>query len=147
MSDDLLDPDAVHAALLGRVQALEAMLLLEVSENLDGRILHRRSGALAASVTASVDDEGDILSATIASSGVPYAAIQEYGGHTAAHEIVAVKGRVLAFVTGGATHFAARVQHPGSNIPARAPFGTALETCADAILSGLKESVASALQD
>ena len=147
MSDDLLDPDAVHAALLARVEALEALLVLEVAENLDGRVLNRRSGMLAASVASSIEDDGDTLTATLASSGVPYAAIQEYGGHTAAHEIVAVKGRALAFVAGGALRFAVRVQHPGSNIPARAPFGSALESCAEAILSGLKDSVAAALQD
>ena len=147
MSEETFDAEAVHASLLAEVRALEAILLSEVGENLDGRVLQRRSGTLAASVSAEIDDEGDVLTATVASSGVPYAEIQERGGHTAAHEIVAVKGRVLAFVAGGKMRFAAHVLHPGSNIPARAPFAQALEGSAAAILSGLKDSVASVLQD
>ena len=146
MSEDAFDPDAVHAALAARVAALETMLRAAVDDNLDGRILTRRSGALAASVSAAIEDDGDMLTATVASDGVPYAAIQEYGGHTAAHEIAAVKGRVLAFVAGGVVRFAARVQHPGSAIPARAPFGQALDACADDIRSGLKDAVLAALQ-
>lgn len=147
MSDeDAFDAEHVHAALLARIEALDSMLLAEVAENLDGRVLQRRSGTLAASVVATVDDDGDVLTATVTSNGVPYAAIQEYGGRTAAHEIVATKAKVLAFLSGGAMRFARRVAHPGSTIPARAPFGQALDACADAILSDLKNGVLASLQ-
>ena len=51
--------------------------------------------------------------ASVASEGdVKYAAIQEYGGKTSAHEILPVKGQALAFLIGGAQLFARRVSIP-----------------------------------
>lgn len=146
-ADDLFDPDALHAALAAEIVAAEAVLLDAVGANLDGGVLVRRSGALLASVRSAIEDDGDVLALTVGSEGVPYAAIQEYGGHTAAHAIVATKARVLAFLTGGGMRFATRVAHPGSAIPARRPFGTALDAVASELTGGLKAAVTAALAD
>ena len=63
-----------------------------------------------------------MLTATIGSSGdVKYAAIQEYGGRTSAHEIVADKAQALAFLVGGALRFARARRASGLNDPARTP--------------------------
>lgn len=134
----LTDPTA---ALRDRAAALQQRLLDKIEVNLSGAVLESRSGALKASISADLDAVGDGVAVTIASSGVPYAAIQEHGGTTPPHDIVPVKARALAFAGG----FAARVHHPGSVIPARAPLGGALDALRDDIAFGLKDAVRAAL--
>ena len=88
--------------------------------------------------SAEILNDGDTLTATIGSVGdVKYAAIQEYGGHTAAHEIVPDKAQALAFIAGGSLRFARRVNHPGSSLPARAYLGASLEEARDEIVAAL----------
>ena len=106
---------------------LQQRLLAKVDANLSGDVLQTRSGALKASVAVALDIGTDQVAASITSEGVAYAAIQEYGGRTAAHDIVPVKAQALAFAGAGGSVFRRRVRHPGSVIPARAPFGSALE--------------------
>ena len=141
----MTDDDALLDAVRDKVADLQQRLLAKVEANLSGEVLQTRSGALKASVAASIDVGADEFVATITSDGVPYAAIQEYGGHTAAHDIVPVKARALAFAGSGGTVFARRVHHPGSVVPARAPFGSALEALRSEIGDGLKQAVAAAL--
>lgn len=131
----------VAAALATRAAALQERLLAKVEANLSGLVLAERSGALKASVAAELDAGPDGVTAAIVSTGVPYAAIQERGGTTPARDLVPVKAHALAFAGG----FAARVHHPGSVIPARAPFGTAFDALRDDIAAGLKEAVRAAL--
>lgn len=133
--------DAVALALGAKAEELQARLLSLVEANLDGRILQVRSGALKASVAAALAFSGDAVEAEVGSSGVPYAAIQEHGGRTAAHDIEPVKAKALAFAGVGGLVFARRVNHPGSTIPARAPFGSALDALRDEIAGGLKQAV------
>ena len=116
-----------------------------MTANLSGDVLRSRTGALKASVVSELSADATTVVATIASQGVPYAAIQEYGGRTPAHDIVPVKALALAFVGAGGLTFARRVHHPGSTIPARAPFGGALDALRDEIAGGLKEAVRNAL--
>ena len=73
-----------------------------------------------------------------------YAAIQEYGGKTSAHEILPAKGDVLAFVIGGVQHFARRVEHPGSLIPERSYLRSALDDMKDEILASLTDAATQA---
>jgi phage gpG-like protein len=113
------DTQAVYDALLGQADALRGALEARIQQKLSGEVLQTRSGALAASIISSIENDGSDTSVSISSTGVPYAAIQEFGGKTAAHDIVAVKGKVLAFSAGGNQVFAKSVHHPGSTIPAR----------------------------
>ena len=76
---------------------------------------------------------------------MPYAGILEYGGKTAAHDIVPSKARALAFFAGGTRRFARIVHHPGSTIRAFAYMGNALDDLQDEIESGLKDAVLDAL--
>ena len=96
------DAQAVQDALLSQADALRGALEARIQQKLSGEVLQARSGALAASTLSSIENDGSDLSVSISSAGVPYAAIQEFGGKTAAHDIVAVKGKVLAFSAGGA---------------------------------------------
>ena len=145
MSDMNLDPAAVEAALAERADQLRAMLGDLIKQNLSGDVLATRSGALLNSIETNLEDDGSQIIVTAASRGVPYAAILEYGGKTAAHDIVAVKAGALAFTAGGTQHFAKTVHHPGSTFKAYAYLGGALEGLADEIRSGLKTAVLQAL--
>jgi phage gpG-like protein len=78
---------------------------------------------------------------------VPYAAIQEYGGKTAAHEILPDKARVLAFALNGRQVFARRIQHPGSQIPERSYLRSALDEQGDDIAKDLTNVVTGLFHD
>jgi hypothetical protein len=63
-------------------------------------------------------------------------------GTGSAHEILPVKGDVLAFVAGDGQHFARRIEHPGSVIPERSYLRSSLEDMKDEILSALAGTAA-----
>jgi phage gpG-like protein len=131
--------------LLGQTDALRGALEARIQQKLSGEVLQIRSGALAASIISSIENDGSDTSVSISSTGVPYAAIQEFGGKTAAHDIVAVKAKALAFSAGGSQVFARSVQHPGSTIPARSYLGSSLAEMRDEIESGFKQAILEAL--
>jgi phage gpG-like protein len=141
----MIDADAIRQVIAGRVADLAQQLEAHVKDNLSGAVLNRRSGRLADSIVSGQDDDGAETIGFVSSQGVPYAAIQEYGGKTAAHEIIAVKAKALAFAGTGGVTFAKSVHHPGSLIPAHAYLGRALADMQDAIATDLKQSVLGAL--
>jgi hypothetical protein len=71
---------------------------------------------------------GDGLESSIGSN-VSYAAIHEFGGTTRPHKITAKNGRALSFMIGGKSVCVFSVNHPGSNIPARAPIRRGIADC------------------
>ena len=135
-------PAALQAALGAKADELASALAdLVRNDKLAGGVLNSRTGTLADSITATVTAEADGVLASVGSEGdVKYAAIQEYGGKTSAHEILPVKGKALAFVVGDAQHFARSVEHPGSVIPERSYLRSALEDMTDEILAGLADA-------
>ncbi|MGA2492030.1 MAG: hypothetical protein ABSF67_03665 [Roseiarcus sp.] len=143
--DDALDArldafaGALGDALAAKAETLAQALADAVKlDKLSGQVLAARSGALRDSIAAEVAADGDAIVAMVGSLGeLKYAAIQEYGGKTGAHEILPVKGKVLAFLVGGATRFAARVAHPGSTIPERSYLRATLDEESDAIVAAL----------
>jgi phage gpG-like protein len=137
-------PAALQAALSAKTTELAAALAdLVRNDKLSGSVLNTRTGALGESITANVTDESNAVIAWVGSEGdVKYAAIQEYGGKTSAHEILPVKANVLAFVAGDGQHFARRVEHPGSVIPERSYLRSALEDMKDEILAALADAAA-----
>ncbi|MFZ0495291.1 MAG: hypothetical protein WBE80_07345 [Methylocella sp.] len=145
MIDVEFDAQAVQDALLGQADALRGALEARIQQKLSGEVLQARSGALAASIISSIENDGSDISISISSTGVPYAAIQEFGGKTAAHDIVAVKAKALAFGMGGSQVFAKSVHHPGSTIPARSYLGSSLAELGDDIESGFKQAILEAL--
>lgn len=140
-----MDADNLAPTVRAKAEALQAELLAKVEANLSGGVLQVRSGALKASIVADLEANGGAVVARVASVGVPYAAIQEYGGRTAPHDIVPVKALALAFAGAGGPVFARRVHHPGSLIPAHHYLGGALDALRDDIAGGLKDSVRDAL--
>jgi phage gpG-like protein len=128
-------PDRVRLALAEKVDA-QAQSLFEqvVGANLSGGVLNARSGALRDSIQLEMSQQDGSIGADIFANGdAPYAAIQEFGGKTAAHEILSDKAKVLAFVMNGALAFARRIQHPGSQIPSRSYLRSALDEQSDDI--------------
>ena len=140
-----LDPDAVAQALADKADALRQELEAQVRANLTGAILRSRSGALLNSISSDLEDDGSTFAVSVESDDVAYAGILEYGGKTAAHDIVPSKAKALAFVTGGAQRFARIVHHPGSVIRAFAYMGSALDDLESEIEGGLKDTVLNSL--
>jgi phage gpG-like protein len=132
-------PAALVSELAAKAQELAGALADKVKhQKLVGEALESRSGALAASIAAEVAGDGEDVVATVGAFGdLKYAAIQEYGGKTGAHEILPSKGGVLAFVAEGAMHFARRVQHPGSLIPERSYLRSSLDEMSAEIVAAL----------
>jgi phage gpG-like protein len=145
MIDFEFDMQAVQDALSGQADTLRIALEARIQQKLSGEVLQLRSGALSASIISSIRDDGDATSVSIASTGVPYAAIQEFGGKTAAHDIIAVRAKALAFSAGGDVAFARSVHHPGSTIPAHSYLGGSLAEMHDEIESGFKQAILEAL--
>ncbi len=142
-------PAAVRNELAVKAQALSEALADKVrDEKLSGQVLNARSGALRDSIGAEVSNDGDEVSASVGSYGdVKYAAIQEYGGKTGAHEILPVKGKVLAFLVGGALRFARKVEHPGSVIPERSYLRSSLDEMSAEIVAALAATPAETWED
>jgi phage gpG-like protein len=146
MIDVEFNAAAVHHALLGQADALRSALEVRIRQRLSGECLQIRSGALLASIMSSIEDDGDDTSVSISSIGVPYAAIQEFGGKTEAHDIAAVKATVLAFSLRGNNIFAKRVHHPGSVIPSRSYLVSSLTEMHDEMAAGFKQAILEALR-
>lgn len=145
MIDLDFDASGAHDALLRQADFLCNALENRIREKLSGEVLNTRSGALTDSISSFFDDEGSAVSVAASSGGVPYAAIHEFGGKSAAHDIVAVKAKALAFSVGSGEVFAKRVRHPGSTIPARSYLRSALAEMRDEITTGWKQAVLESL--
>jgi phage gpG-like protein len=132
-------PATLSAALAAKAAQLAGALVDGIrNDKLAGAVLNLRSGALQASIAANVSVDGDSVLASVGSEGeVKYAAIQEYGGKTGAHEILPQKARALSFVIGGALRFARKVEHPGSLIPERSYLRSSLDEMSGEIIAAL----------
>ncbi len=146
MIEATFDAASVRDALVRRAETLRAALEVRIRQKLSGEALQTHSGALETSIRSSVEDRDSSASILASSIGVPYSAIQEFGGKTAAHDIVATKGQALAFSSGGKQIFARSLHHPGSTIPAHSYIGGSLAELADDIALGLKQAVLEALR-
>jgi phage gpG-like protein len=142
-------PADLLARLEEKARQLAAALAEKVrEEKLSGGVLQIRTGALKASISSDISIDGNQVNATVGSFGdVKYAAIQEYGGRTSAHEILPDKAQALAFVIGGVQRFARRVEHPGSTIPASGYLQSSLDEAHDEIVEELSNAVQEAWED
>ena len=140
-------PATVQAALRTKAASLAAALTAHVvNDKLSGQVLAVKSGLLRSSISSWIEVDGDtIRSRVFVGPGVKYAAIQEYGGRTSAHDIVPNKTRALAFVAGGHPVFARIVHHPGSTLPERSYLRSSLADMAGEIAAELKAAAIAAL--
>jgi len=135
-------PDKLRAAFLKKTYALAEKLKSKVQQNLTNKILHIRTGKLVRSIFQQVTNSANEVSGRVYSSGLPYAAIQEFGGQTKAHVIEAKNGKALAFQWHGKEVFFKRINHPGSNIKASGYMGKAFDAMKPEIQSGYEEAAA-----
>ena len=135
-------PAELLADLAAKAAALADALAAKVrNDKLSGQVLNVVSGDLRASIVGEATVDGNDVVGSVESMGdVKYAAIQEYGGKTAAHEILPSKADALAFIIGGALRFATRVEHPGSTIPERSYLRSSLEEMTGEIIETLGQS-------
>jgi len=133
-------PDKLRAAFLKKTYALAEKLKSKVQQNLTNRILKIQTGKLSRSIFEQVTNSTNEVSGRVYSSGVPYAAIQEYGGQTKAHVIEAKNGKALAFNLGGKQVFFKHVNHPGSHIPAHRYMGQAFDAMKPEISTGYQDA-------
>jgi phage gpG-like protein len=135
--------DSIRAELKSEMEYIIADLTAGVvADKLSGQVLNRVSGRLAAGVSGKVDDvAGGAITGTTFVSGVPYAAIQEYGGTTSPHEILPNVALALRFEVPGGIRFAARVNHPGSKMPERSYLRSELHDMSAQILQSLQDAV------
>lgn len=138
-------PDRVRQALSSKANMLAVALEAKIQQKLSGSVLNMRSGALAGSIIATVDESSADVAVRIGTSGdVKYAAIQEFGGTIPPHQIVPDKAKALAFVVGGKQVFAARVNLPAVTMPERSYLRSSLAEMAGEIAEGLSEAVVEA---
>ena len=139
-------PDRVRDALSSKANVLAAELQAKIQQKLSGAVLNQKSGVLARSIVATIDDSSANVSVSIATSGdIKYAAIHEFGGIIPPHEIVPDKAKALAFVIGGKRVFTARVNLPAVAMPERSYMRSSLAEMADEIREGLSEAVVRAM--
>jgi phage gpG-like protein len=139
-------PARIRDALADKANSLAAELQAKIQQKLSGSVLNQKSGALARSITATIDDVSGDLSVTLATlADIKYAAIHEYGGVIPPHQIVPEKAKALAFLLGGKQAFAARVNLPAIAMPERSYMRSSLAEMADEIRDGLSEVVAAAM--
>jgi hypothetical protein len=137
---------SLGSALGDTIGALGSELMARIEAKLSGGVLATKSGALLASLSLDEEIAAPTFLAHVASRGVPYAGIQEYGGRTEAHDIVAIKAKALAFVTDGKTAFAKSVHHPGSVIPPHSFMRGTLDEMHDEIVAAFKAALGAAIQ-
>lgn len=135
-------PAEVANAVEAKVRALTINLQHHiVADKLQGQVLKHRSGALGRSIQIDIQRSGERTKGEAFSAGdVKYAAIHEFGGQTAAHDIFPKKGDALAFMMGGKMVFAKVVHHPGSKIPERSFMRSSLADMTDQIIAGIREA-------
>lgn len=134
-------PAKLQQALARKTTTLRLLLEAKVKAKLSGDVLQVRSGALRRSIFSDQSETTTSVEGRVAQSAdVPYGRIHEFGGKTAAHDILPKKGDVLAFVMGGKQVFAKVVHHPGSQIPERSFMRSSLHEMEAAISNGYKQA-------
>ncbi|MBN8905850.1 MAG: phage virion morphogenesis protein [Rhodospirillales bacterium] len=140
-------PDKVKANLTKATTSLVLQLEARVKRKLSGQVLKVRTGNLRDSISHDVTSTDDsVVGRVYSSKNVKYGAIHEFGGKTSPHVIVPKNAQALAFQSGGKTVFASRVNHPGSNIPARPFMRPSLAEMKDKIIERMNQAVTDGLK-
>jgi hypothetical protein len=151
---------AMSPAVQNRLRVFMARFTNEVRDQVKANIAERfkSTGPLYQGVRSEQIEERDSITGRVYVEGVPYAAIQEYGGVTPPHVIEAVNGKALAFMSpaslglssGGGSNalvMVKKVNHPGSRIPERTYARLALVQMRGGFEDGIREVVSDGLDD
>ncbi len=131
----------IHDAVYKAVQEMGLRLLAHVkADKLSGQVLHVRTGRLRRSINMRMSDDGSSIYASVGTN-VVYARINELGGTTSPHEIVAKNAQALHFVMGGKDVFVRKVNHPGSKVPERSFLRSALADMRPEIIARIQQAL------
>lgn len=148
---------ALHDRLLGIIQS-EVATIADLARARMGE-LFRNPGRMQASVSTSVEDGQTFIYGVVQASGLPFLAIQEYGGVTSPHDIFPVNAQALHFMTPHSTQlreggmasindvFTPVVHHPGSVLPERSYLRYALAQRRSAIHAAFTQAARESLGD
>lgn len=142
-------PAAMRARLTAAVNSLTQRLAILARARAG-------SGPLGRSIQTDYVTTVDEITGTAFTEGVPYAAIQEYGGKTGPHLILPVNAKALRFLSAspmpisksGSSDvvFAKAVHHPGSRIPEKAYMRGALAQMRMAAIAELRIAAGEGIQ-
>jgi hypothetical protein len=151
--------DRISPAVQDNLRIFMARFGLQLRNQVKANILERFkivTGQFPEAVKVEQIEEPESVTSRVYIDTLPWAAIQERGGKTAPHVIEPVNGKALAFMVGGplgfssgggsnALVFAKKVNHPGSDIPARSYASLALVQMRAPFESGIRQTVDAAL--
>lgn len=128
-------PKSVWGQIVAAMNAIVVTLQAGVLDRM-AALFKDGGGKMRDSLATSVYADDDRVTGNVMAFGLPYLAIQEFGGVTRPHDIFPVNAQVLAFMMPGAmqfkgsaeseTVFARVVHHPGSVMPERSYMRSAL---------------------
>src|SRR5579872_7160970 len=141
-------PGRILSIVAGRMSRITMMLAGYVqSRKLSGQSLKVQTGILRSSVRAlPTSVEGAKVTGTVRAAEGPsnaYGPVHEYGGR--AHEITAVRAKMLSFVAGGKQRWAKSVMHPRT--PAQYFMRNSLNENQEQIRAELEAAVDEALKN
>jgi len=139
--------EKVRARILKTTYTLAEKLKSKVQQNLTNKLLRIRTGKLSRSIFEQVTDSVNSVEGRVFSSGLPYAAIQEFGGQTKAHIIEAKNGKALTFNMGGKQVFFKRIHHPGPTIKGVHYMGEAFKEMTPEIRTSYEQAVKGAVRE
>ena len=140
-------PERVRTALFNKVAYLASMLKTYIIDNkLSGQVLNHRSGDLWRSIRDEATQSSSSVEGRVYSTGVPYAAIHEFGGTIASHVIESKTAGALAFMWQGKQVFFKKVTIPDVKMPERSFMRSSLADKRQEIIDGMNEAVMGALQ-
>ena len=141
-------PQRLHAEIEEKLESLIGELRLKVQENLSGKVLNTKTGALLGSLVSGVERIGNLAIGFVAveptdSKVEAYAMVHEYGGK-GFYEIVPVHKLILRFEgKSGEVVFAPYVYHPAAS--ERSYLRSALHEMAPEIEAGLNQAIRDAI--
>lgn len=147
---------ALHDKLLGIITT-EVDTIADLARARMGELFHNPD-RMQSSVSTSVEDGGNFIYGVVRASGLPFLAIQEYGGVTSPHDIFPVNAQALHFMTPHSTQlrpgglaaisdvFTPVVHHPGSVLPERSYLRYALAQRRSAIRTAFARAAVETLE-
>jgi hypothetical protein len=136
-------PAALEAALGPALADIAAVLQERIAVKLDGEVVQKRSGRLAASIVVSSDDSS--ANAAIDTAEAPYGLALEFGASIPAQLITAKSARALSFVVGGQRIFAKHVSRPAFVLPPHSFLRSALAAIEPLAVARIRQAVSQAL--
>ena len=140
-------PAKLHALVREKLETEVSALRLKVQENLTGKVLNTKTGALLGALTSGVEELGNLLVGFVAIEAQDqkvqaYAMAHEYGGK-GYYEIVPVRKAILQFEYKGQIVRTPYVYHPPAQ--QRSYLRSALHEMSSEIEQGLNSAVQEAI--